>query len=271
VQSQGVITYRAETPLGVIFDGGICEGKATLVLRGRGAVVDGLVFENLRVPDGNGAGIRIEKGTLAVSRSLFRNSEQGILSASDDPTIDVTIERSTFSRLGRCDRGLSCAHSVYLAGIRSVTVRYSRFEKGSGGHYLKSRSAMIDVTDSSFDDSQGRTTNYMIDLPGGARGRIERNVFVQGADKENHSAFITVASEGQQNSSVNLRIAGNDAHMARGATWPSALLADRSGTPKQIVDNRIDSRIKPVAEIEAPGFTTRVKDRLRYYLSRLIG
>src|SRR5688572_30050373 len=67
VQTEGRITYRAEKPLTAIFDGGICEGKAALVLRGREATVDGLVFENVRVPDGNGAGIRIEKGSLNVS------------------------------------------------------------------------------------------------------------------------------------------------------------------------------------------------------------
>ena len=50
-----------------MFDGGACEGKATLVLRGRSARVDGLVFTHVRVADGNGAGIRIEQGDLEVS------------------------------------------------------------------------------------------------------------------------------------------------------------------------------------------------------------
>src|SRR3546814_8146658 len=44
-----------------IFDGVTCEGKAALVLRGDGARVDGVVFQNMRVPDGNGAGIRSEE------------------------------------------------------------------------------------------------------------------------------------------------------------------------------------------------------------------
>ena len=78
VQEEGRITFVAEQRGTAIFDGGICEGKASLVLRGRAAKVDGLVFTHTRVEDGNGAGIRIEKGDLlgllvAIRRRPVRN------------------------------------------------------------------------------------------------------------------------------------------------------------------------------------------------------
>ncbi len=63
VQQAGRITFKAVQPGTAIFEGA-CEGKATLVLRGGGATVDGLVFRGIRVPDGNGAGIRIEIGDV---------------------------------------------------------------------------------------------------------------------------------------------------------------------------------------------------------------
>lgn len=272
VQTAGRVTYRAERPLTAIFDGGICEGKAVLVLRGRGAAVDGLIFRNLRVADGNGAGIRIEKGPLSVTRSVFRDSEEGILGGGDDPAADIRVEDSTFAGLGRCDRGLACAHSIYLSAFRSVTVRRSRFEKGMGGHYVKSRAARIDVSDSSFDDSQGRTTNYMIDLPEGATGRIERNVFVQGPDKENHAAFIAVAAEGRRNSSAGLLVADNSAHQVRAAGWPSALVADWSGSSKRLLRNDIGKRIAAMLVVDGgpPSFAEKVKGRLRDYVARLV-
>lgn len=271
VQTAGRITYRAERPLTAIFDGGICEGKAALVLRGRGAAVDGLVFQNFRVPDGNGAGIRIEKGSLAVTASLFRDSEQGILGGGDDPASDISIDRSTFTGLGRCDRGLACAHSLYLSMFRSVTIRRSRFERGRGGHYVKSRARRVAISDSSFDDSAGRTTNYMIDLPEGAVGRIERNIFVQGSDKENHAAFIAVAAEAQRNASEGLAVTGNRAHQVKGVSWGTALVADWSGTAKQIAGNLIGAGIEPhlIVSAAAPGFTSKVKGRLLYYAGRL--
>ena len=122
--------------------------------------------------------------------------------------------------------------------------RAAGFEAGRGGHYLKIRAAQITVLNSSFDDSAGRATNYMIDLPGGASGRIANNWFVQGANKENHSAFIAVAAEGKANSSAGLVVEANDARMAPGVPWPSVFVADWSGDPLQIGANKLDARLK---------------------------
>ncbi len=238
IQTGGNITFRAEVPGRAIFDGGICEGKAALVLRGQSAHVDGLVFQNMRVPDGNGAGIRLEKGDLRVTNAMFRNSEEGILTAPD-PASQVTIDRSTFSGLGRCDRGLSCAHSIYIGDYGSLTVTRSRFERGRGGHYVKSNSGRISISDSSFDDTQGTQTNYMIDLPSGAVGTITRNVFVQGKNKENYSAFIAVAAEARNHRSAGLVITANDASIAPGAGRNTIFVADWSHEPLKIGPNRL--------------------------------
>ncbi|WP_374524700.1 right-handed parallel beta-helix repeat-containing protein [Sphingopyxis sp.] len=242
VQTAGRVTFAAAEPGRAIFDGVTCEGKAALVLRGASATVDGVVFQNMRVPDGNGAGIRLEKGDLTVVNSMFRSSEEGILTA-DDPGATLTIDRSTFSRLGRCDRGLSCAHSVYTGIYGRVVVTHTRFEKGTGGHYLKTRGIVVDVADNSFDDTQGSATNYMIDLSSGSTGRIANNLFAQGRDKENHSAFIAVAAEERKNPSRGLAIAGNRASLAAGVDWPSVFVADWSGEPLAIGVNELGPRI----------------------------
>ncbi len=242
VQERGRVSFVAATPGTVTFRGGICEDKAALVLRGRSARVEGLIFEDMRVEDGNGSGIRIERGDLTVSESLFRNSEQGILSAND-PSGSIRVERSTFSRLGRCDRDLSCAHSIYVGDYGSLSIHRSRFEKGSGGHYVKSRSARIELVDSSFDDTAGRTTNYMVDLSGGATGTIARNIFVQGKDKENYSAFIMVAAEGVAHSSDGLAITDNEAALAPGLNRSTSFVADASGDRIRIENNRLAPKI----------------------------
>ncbi len=242
VQSEGEIVYRAAVPGQVIFDGGICEGKATLVLRGRGARVDGLIFQNMNVPDGNGSGIRLEKGNLAVTQSWFRNSEQGIL-AGEDTAATITVDKSTFTRLGRCDRGLACAHSLYIGNFASLEVTRSRFEAGNGGHYVKSRTPRVKIADCSFDDTAGKTTNYMIDLPAGSVGSIANNVFVQGKDKENYSAFIAVAAETRDNSSAGLRVEGNDARIGPGVDRESWFVANWSRDPIAIIANKIGPNI----------------------------
>ena len=231
----------------MIFDGTACEEKAALVLRGSDAYVDGLVFQNMKVGDANGAGIRLEHGNLTVESSTFRNSEEGILTG-DDMASSIRIDRSTFSGLGRCDRGLSCAHSVYAGHYARLTVTRSRFERGRGGHYLKTRSAKVSVTDNSFDDAGGHASNYIVDLCAGSTGLIARNIMVNGPDKENHSGFIVVAAEARDNPSAGLTITGNTATMAPGANYPTFFVIDFSHEPLKIGANHIGPGIKPFDE-----------------------
>lgn len=244
VQTEGVIAYRAAVPGQVIFDRATCEGKAALVLRGQGASVDGIIFQGMVVQDANGSGIRLEKGNLAITRSIFRNSEQGILTA-EDTSSNITIDQSSFSGLGRCDRGLSCAHSIYIGNYGSLTVTNSRFERGNGGHYVKVRSARVDLRNNAFDDTRGKETNYMIDLSEGASGVITGNTFVQGESKENYSAFITVAPEARNHSSVGLSIVNNDASIAPGVDRETTFVADWSGQRINLGTNRLGRGLKP--------------------------
>lgn len=243
VQTEGEIAYVAAVPGQAVLDGVACEGKAALVLRGRGARVEGLVFANITVSDRNGAGIRLEKGGLSVSQAWFRDSEQGIL-AGDDPAATVAIDKSTFTRLGTCEGAGGCAHSLYIGDYGLLKVTRSRFEAGRGGHYLKTRSRKVQILDNSFDDTRGKATNYMIDLSNGAAGQIAGNWFVQGRDKENYSAFITVAPEGRRTSSAGLVIDGNDARFAPGISRESTFVADWSGDRFTLGDNQLGPGLK---------------------------
>ncbi len=238
VQTGGDILYTAAVPGQAVFDGAVCEDKAALVLRGRRARISGIVFANMKSSDGNGAGIRLEQGDLDISQSWFRDSQEGLLTANGQRGA-ITIDKSTFTRLGTCEFSGGCAHSVYVGDYGSLTVTRSRFEIGSGGHYVKSRAALIDVRDCSFDDSAGRGTNYMIDLPAGATGRIANNWFVQGKDKENHSAIIAVGAEGRVNSSAGLAISGNNARMAPGVDFPTVFVINWTGDRMSVGENEI--------------------------------
>jgi hypothetical protein len=245
VQEAGEVAFVAEAPGTAIFDAAICEGKATLVLRGRSARVHGLTFTHMEVEDGNGAGIRIEQGDLFVSESRFVDGQSGILSAID-PNGTISVDRSTFSGLGVHPDG-NGAHSIYAGHYGALRVTRSRFERGTGGHYLKSRAPRIEVSDSSFDDSNGHTTNYLIDLPEGATGRIAGNVFVNGPHKENYGTMIAVAAEARANSSAGLVIEDNDVSVAPDFRWPTSFVGDWSGEALLLRNNRIGPGIRPFA------------------------
>jgi hypothetical protein len=108
---------------------------------------------------------------------------------------------------------------------------------------VKTRARRIEVTDSSFDDSAGHATNYMIDLSGGATGLIARNTFVQGRDKENHSAMITVAPEGTVHDARGLTVTGNDASLAPGVENGTTFVAGFNDAEIRIDGNRLGARI----------------------------
>jgi hypothetical protein len=239
VQEAGRVAYVAERRGEAVFDGGACEGKATLVLRGKGARVEGLVFTRVRVPDGNGAGIRLQEGDLDVSYSIFSDGQSGVLSHNGPPG-SVRIDHSTFTGLGEGDG----VHSIYIGHYGSLSVTRCRFERGRGGHYVKSRAPRIEVLASSFDDSGGRRTNYLIDLSNGAVGRIAGNVFVHGTGKENYTTLISVAPEGAENRSAGLVIEDNVASVAPGFRWSTAFVGDWSGERLEIRNNRLGPKIE---------------------------
>jgi hypothetical protein len=242
-QQAGRVVFKAAEPGTAIFDGVACGDKAALVLRGEASVVDGVVFRNMRVPDGNGAGIRIEMGDLTVVNSMFLDSQEGILGGPEGRR-RVVVDRSTFSGLGQCHESEDCAHSIYLGSEGSVTVTNSRFERGRGGHYLKLRVPTVSVTDNSFDDSAGSRTNYAIDLPEGATGLIARNAFVQGTNKENWTGVIAVAAEQRKYRSAGLRIEGNEARLAPGQSRSPAFVANASGERLAIGANTLGAGVR---------------------------
>jgi len=243
VQAGGHITFKAVKPGTAIFEKQACEDKAALVLRGQGSVVDGLVFRGYRVSDGNGAGIRTEMGDLTVTNAMFLDSQEGILGG--EPTGQkILIDHSTFAGLGQCDESPGCSHAIYLANKGSVTITNSRFERGTGGHYVKLRVPTVSITDNSFDDTAGKKTNYMIDLPEGATGLIARNTFVQGRNKENHTGLIVVAAEAQTYRSTGLRVEANDARLSPGDGTSPAFLADYSHDKLALGANRLGAGLR---------------------------
>lgn len=247
VQAGGNITFKAVEPGKAIFDGETCEGKAAFVLRGLSSTVEGIVFRNMRVSDGNGAGIRTEMGNLTVRNSMFLDSQEGIL-GNEQGGAQIAIDHSTFSGLGTCDAAADCAHSVYLATDGSVSVTNSRFERGQGGHYVKLRTPKLTIAGNSFDDSHGHKTNYMIDLSNGGSGTITGNTFVQGKDKENWSAFITIAAEGKKFSADGLTIRDNTASLAPGIDRSPAFVADLSGDAITVADNKLGDGVRRFEE-----------------------
>ena len=94
-------------------DGQHAEGKAMLVVRGD-VVIENLEFRGARVPVGNGAGIRFERGRLAVRRCRFFDNEMGILTASE-PSMQLDVVDCDFGAAPQHEGMLH--HLLYVGAI----------------------------------------------------------------------------------------------------------------------------------------------------------
>jgi hypothetical protein len=114
----GVITQKKLTLRGIgkrpvfVADGKSAEGKAILVVRDGDVTIENLEFRGARAPDGNGAGIRFEKGRLTVRRSAFFDNESGLITAnSNDAEIEI-VDSAHFRAFEAAVRGMVSAKPV---------------------------------------------------------------------------------------------------------------------------------------------------------------
>jgi len=111
-------------------------GKGLIVQTGRAATYEDLIFQNVRVPDNNGVGVRLEgTGITTFRRCEFRDSQEGILT-DDDPACEVVMEDCIGDNLGAGD---GQSHGVYCGAIGSLTVTGGSWTKANDGHLIKSR------------------------------------------------------------------------------------------------------------------------------------
>jgi hypothetical protein len=117
-----------------VAEGRHAEGKAILVVRDGDILIENIEFRGARVPDGNGAGIRFERGKLQVRRCAFFDNQNGLLTANFEDA-ELSIEDSEFGQAPPVEGKLH--HLLYVGRIASLKVRGSRFHQGHIGHLLK--------------------------------------------------------------------------------------------------------------------------------------
>jgi len=191
---------------GVVITDKTCEGKALFITRGDDITIRNLTFARARVPDRNGAGIRVEGRNLTVERSRFIDNEDGILagSASDSR---ILIANSDFIRNGVCDP--DCAHGIYIGQVALLHVENSRFFGTKDGHHIKSRALRTELIGNDIADGKDGTSSYLVDIPNGGSLIMEKNALEKGPNSSNYSAAVMIGAEGVTQRTAELRITGN--------------------------------------------------------------
>lgn len=169
------------------------EGKALIVVRGGDVLIENLEFRGVRVPDGNGAGVRFEKGHLVIKSCAFYDNENGLLTANE-PDAELQIVDSIFGEAPQVTGSLP--HLLYVGRIARFTITGSRLHDGFEGHLIKSRAKETVVAYNMIYDGWGGHASYEIDLPNGGLAYIVGNVIGQGRETQNQ-VLIAYGAEGR--------------------------------------------------------------------------
>ena len=175
-------------------------GKAILVANGD-ITLDHVELTGARVPDQNGAGVRLEGGNLVISNAWIHGNENGIL-AGDIPGATLTLRDTEVSDNGRGD---GRTHNVYVGVIDRLTIDDSLIRDADVGHQVKSRALETVITDSRILDGDGGTGSYSVDLPNGGRAVLSGDVIQQSAASQN-PAIVHFGGEGSPHPNSSLEI-----------------------------------------------------------------
>jgi hypothetical protein len=174
------------------------EGKAIWVIAGDDTTIENVELSGARVPDENGAGIRLQGAGLTVTHCRFDHNQEGIL-AGDNPASNIVIDSSVFADNGAGD-GFS--HNIYINHVRSFTLRDSYSTDARVGHLVKSRAARNYILYDRLTGERG-TDSYELDLPNGGLSFVIGTVLQQGPSTQNPN-MLAYGEEGSLNPDSHL-------------------------------------------------------------------
>lgn len=187
-------------------------GKGTWVVVGNNVSIDNVEMYGAKVPDRNGAALRLEGTGFTLQRSFIHNNENGILTGANANS-DIRIETTEFGRNGYGD---GYSHNVYIGKVRSLYFRYNFSHDANIGHNLKSRAATNTILYNRFSSLRAGETgstaagkpSYEINLPNAGTTYIIGNVIMQPPSPSN-STMIAYGEEGSLNAGRNLYVVNN--------------------------------------------------------------
>ncbi|MFN3861135.1 MAG: hypothetical protein ACK4R2_06665 [Roseateles sp.] len=175
----------------LIAAGAHAQGKGLFVTRGRHMRIEGFDFIGCTVPDRNGAGIRLEAGSLTLVDCGFRDNENGLLSTNDD-SIELDIVDCEFGPIPPRD---GKTHNLYVGAIKRLAVTGSYFHHGMLGHLLKSRAAVNHILYNRLSDEVGGRASYELEFPNGGVAVVMGNLIMQSSTTDN-AHVVSFGAEG---------------------------------------------------------------------------
>ena len=216
----------------LVANGSYILGKGIWVLAGNDIIIENIHFSGAKVPDHNGAGIRLDGTGMTVRHCTFVDNENGILT-SNPYDGDILIEYCEFDKNGYGD-GFS--HNLYIGHVNSLTFRYNASHHAVIGHNLKSRANKNYIYYNRIMDESTGNSSRLLDLSNGGICIIVGNILMQGPKAENNN-LIGYGLEGLTTNPNELYIVHNTLVNERQNSC--IFLAVQSGTDKAVIHNNI--------------------------------
>ena len=257
-------------------DGRNAMGKGTWVVVGNNISIENVEMFGAKVPDRNGAALRLEGTGFTLRNAFLHNNENGILTGANLNS-DIVIERSEFGRNGY---GTGQTHNLYIGNVRSLTFRYNFSHDAHVGHNLKSRARTNHILYNRFSSlAPGQTgstlagqPSYEIDLPNAGTSYIIGNVIEQPAANQN-AVMVSYGMEGASNPGHDLYVV-NNTFLNDDTVRGTFVMASSSVTKPMLMQNNLMSgtgamtnQVGVISKTNfrsiAPGFINRAAYDLR--------
>jgi hypothetical protein len=214
----------------IFADGRDAQGKAVWVIHGDDAVVENVDISGAKVPDRNGAAIRLEGRNFTLRNSFLHDNENGLLTGAN-PTSEIVIDHCEFARNGN---GQGNTHNIYIGAVARLTVSRSYLHHAIVGHNLKSRAVVSVLTDNRLADEADGRASYEADFPNGGRVTLAFNIFQKSPSAEN-ATLVAYGAEGLANGGTHELIAKGNTFIsqrpsgARFVSFPSGVAVNING------------------------------------------
>ncbi|MEJ5369387.1 MAG: right-handed parallel beta-helix repeat-containing protein, partial [Bryobacteraceae bacterium] len=208
-------------------------GKGIWVVVGDGIVIENIEFSGARVPDRNGAGIRLDSGNLTIRNCVFHHNENGILGGFYGR---VVIEHSEFYDNGYGD---GYSHNIYLNAIDEFVLQYSASRRSNVGHLVKSRARTNFLLYNRLTQEDG-TGSYEIDFPNGGLAYVIGNTVQQGESTQNRG-MLSYGFEGLHSSVPSQLYVVNNTFVSTRSAGATFIQIASSVTAPAVIRNNIFS------------------------------
>lgn len=238
------------------------QGKGIWVVKGNNIKVENVEMYGAKVPDQNGAALRLEGTNFTLRSSFLHDNENGILSGANANS-NLVVEHSEFAFNGKGD---GRTHNLYVGNVASLTFRYNYSHDAKVGHNLKSRAKLNTISYNRFSSTTGKPS-YEIDLPNGGTSYVIGNVIHQ-PSSHNNPGMLAYALEGPTNPGQDLYVVNNTFLNDDSSRGTFVLVNSRVTTPVLLQNNifggtgTVTSQVNAIHKSNfqsvAPGFINRI-------------